>query len=139
MHWKSPYGSWCTGSRKSMIYLSFLFRFLVITFYNFCCIFTLYHYSAICWDFMLSLICLNMCVILLFIILIILFVYDGGRYETAATSGAELLVTIIHRFQSLPFVMGDSSGILQQSQIHLFCCSFFSVNNILVCLGVSFS
>ena len=53
--------------------------------------------------FYLKVICLDMCIIFLFVSVILLFVFYGDRYGTAVTSGTELLVTIIERLQLLPF------------------------------------
>ena len=94
MYGKSPYRCGYTELRKSMIFLPFLFSFLIINFYNFSYIFTLNHWSAICWNFILRLICLDMCIMLLFVSVTILFVYDSDRYGTAATSEKELSITI---------------------------------------------
>ena len=101
MHGKSPYGSVYTKLRESMTFLPFLFSFLIINFHNFGYIFTLHHYSAICWDFILRLICLGKCIIFLFFSVVILFIYDSDQYETAATSGKELFMITIYGFQSL--------------------------------------
>ena len=79
------------------------------------------------------LICLDMCVIILFVSRIILLVYDGGRYGTATTSSVEVLVTIINGFQSLPFSEGiclvcRSTWDVKDPSLFLY---FFSVNNII--------
>ena len=83
--------------------------------------------------------------IYIFVIVIIFFVYEDDRYGTAATygstakSGAELLLTIIYRFQSQPFVIGvlvwDVLAV-PDPPVLLY---YFSVNNIMVCSKVSFS
>ena len=96
---KSPYSSGYTELRESRTFLPFLLSFLIFAFYNFCDIFILYHCSTICWGFILRLICLDMCVIILFASVIILFVYDSGRYGTAATSGKKLFMATIYGFQ----------------------------------------
>ena len=62
----SPYGSAYTELRESMTFLPFSFSFLIINFHNFGYIFALHHYSAICWDFILRLICFDTCIIFLF-------------------------------------------------------------------------
>ena len=66
MYGKSPYGSAYTELRESMTFLPFSFNFLIINFHNFSYIFALHHYSAICWDFILRLICFDTCIIFLF-------------------------------------------------------------------------
>ena len=103
---KSPYGSGYTELRESMTFLAFLFSFLIINFYNFCYTFTLHHCSAICWDSILRLFRLDMCIIFLFVSVIILFVYDNDRYGTAATSWKHLFMITLSWFQSLLFVIG---------------------------------
>ena len=103
---KSPYRSKYTELRKSMTFLPFMFSFLVFTFYNFCYIFILHYCSAICWDFILRLICLDMCVIFLFVSVIKLFVYDSDRYGIAATSGEELFMKTIYELQLWHFIIG---------------------------------
>ena len=106
MYRKSPCGSGYMELREGMTFLPFFFSFLIINFYNFSYIFTLHHYSAICWDFILRLIRLDMCLIFLFVSVIIVFVYESDRYGTAATSGKELFIITIYWFQSLLFVIG---------------------------------
>ena len=86
MYGKSPYGSGYTELRESMTFLPFLFSFLIINSCNFSYIFTLHHCSAICWDFILRLIRLDMCTIFLLVSVIILFVYDSDQYGTAANN-----------------------------------------------------
>ena len=103
---KSPYRSKYTKLRESTTFLPFLFSFLVFTFYNFCYIFILLHCSAICWDFILRLICSGMCVIFLFVSVIILFIYDSDRYGTAVTSVEELFMKTIYELQLLHFIIG---------------------------------
>ena len=71
MYGKSPYVSGYMELCKSMAFLPFLF--LIINFYNFCYIFTFHHCSVICWDFILRLMCLDICIIFLFVSVIILF------------------------------------------------------------------
>ena len=80
-----------------------------------------------------------MCVILLFVIVLILFVYDGDQYWNAAEwSGVELLLTIVNRFQSLSFVIGRFVlNVLAVPDPPLLS-YFFSVNSIMVCSEVSF-
>ena len=56
---------------KSVTFLPFLLSFLMISLYNFNYIFTLRHCSAICWDFILRLICLDMCIILFLLVLLL--------------------------------------------------------------------
>ena len=106
MYRKSPCGSGYMELREGMTFLPFFFSFLIINFYDFSYIFTLHHYSAICWDFILRLIRLDMCLIFLFVSVIIVFVYESDRYGTAATSGKELFIITIYWFQSLLFVIG---------------------------------
>ena len=96
MYGKSPYGSGYTELHKSMTVLPFLFSFLIINNYNFSYIFILRYCSAICCDFILRLIRLDMCIIFLFVSVIILFVYDSDRYGTAATSEKELFMITIY-------------------------------------------
>ena len=106
MYGKSPYGSGYTELRESMTFLPFLFSFLINSFYNFSYIFTLHHCSNICWDFILRSICLDMCIVFLFVSVIILFVCDSDRYGTAATSGKELfMIAIIDSIRCF-FVIG---------------------------------
>ena len=76
MYGKSSYGGWIYGITRKYDLLSFLFTFLIITFDNFCYTFTLCHFSAISWDLILRLICLDMFVIFLFVSVIMLFVYE---------------------------------------------------------------
>ena len=78
-----------------MAILQFLLSFIIINFYNFCCIITVHHLSAICSDLILRLICLDMCIKFVFASVILLLFYDNDRYRTAATSGKELLMTTI--------------------------------------------
>ena len=106
MYGKSPYVSGYAELRESMTFLPFLLSFLIINFYNFSCIFTLHHCSAICWDFILRLIRVDVCLVLLFVSVVIVSVYDSDRYGIAATSGKELFMITIHKFQSLLFVIG---------------------------------
>ena len=64
---------------------------------------------------------------------IILFVCDSDRYETAATPVEELFMTTIFGFQSLPFVIEglvwDVLAVPDQP-LPLY---FFSANNIMIC------
>ena len=137
MYGKNPYGIGYTELRESMTFLPFLFSFLIfITSVN---IFTLHHYFAICWDFILSLIRLDMCIIFLSVSVIILFVYDSDRYGTAATSGMELFMITIFWFQSLLFIIGRFVWyVLAVPDSPLLLCSFI-VNNIMICSEISFS
>ena len=136
---KSPYGSLYTELRESMTFLPFLFSFLIVNFHNFGYIFTLHHYSAVCWDFILRLICLDTCIIFLFFSVVILFIYDSDRYGTAATSGKELFMINIYGFQSLLCEIGGFVwDVLAVPDPPLVIYSF-SINNIIVCSKVSFS
>ena len=105
MYGKSPYGSTYTKLRKRATILPLLFRFLIITFYSFCYFFTLYRRSATFWDFILRLICLDLCAIFFFVSVIILFGFRWWSYGTAGASGARLLEKVINGFHSLPFVI----------------------------------
>ena len=105
MYGKSPYGSGYTELRESMNFLPFLVSFLIISFCNFIYIYTLYHCSAICWDFILRLIRSDMCIKFLFTSVIILSVYDSDWYETAATSEMELFMITIYGMSRLHFVI----------------------------------
>ena len=96
MYGKSSCRIGYTELRESMTFSPFLFSFLIINFYNFSYTFTLHHCSAICCDFILRLICLDMSIIFLFVSVIILFVYDSDQYGTAATFGNELLMATIY-------------------------------------------
>ena len=139
MYGKSPYGSGYTELRESMTFLPLLFSFLIINFYNFSYIFTLHHCSVICWDFILRLIRLDMCIIFLFVSVIILFVYDSDRYGTAATSGKELFMITIYWFQSLLFVIGGFVWYVLAAPYPPLFLYFFIVNNIIICSEISFS
>ena len=139
MYGKSPYVSGYAELRESMTFLPFLLSFLIINFYNFSCIFTLHHCSAICWDFILRLIRLDMCIIFLFVSVIILFVYDSDRYGTAATSGKELFMITIYWFQSLLFVIGGFVWYVLAAPYPPLFLYFFIVNNIIICSEISFS
>ena len=102
MYGKSPYGSGYTELRESMTFLLFLLNCLIISFYNFSYILTLHHCSAICWDFILRLIRLDICLVFLFVSVIIVFVYDSDRYKTAATERRkELFMITTYWFQLL--------------------------------------
>ena len=137
MYGKNPYGIGYTELRESMTFLPFLFSFLIfITSVN---IFTLHHYFAICWDFILSLIRLDMCIIFLSVSVIILFVYDSDRYGTAATSGKELFMITIYLFQSLLFVIGGFVWYVLAAPYPPLFLYFFIVNNIIICSEISFS
>ena len=83
-----------------------MFSFLIINFFNFSYTFTLHHCSAICWDFILRLIRLDMFLVFLFVSVIIVSVYDSDRYGTAATPGKELFMITIYWLQPLLFVIG---------------------------------
>ena len=125
-------------------YLYNLLRFLIINFYNFCYIFTLYHFFVISCYSDLRLICLAMGAIFLFFSGIVIFVYDGDWSEIVVASVAELWVTIVNGFQWLTFVVWGfvwyvaavlnpwftSSYIFHSVYIKAF---------IMVCLEVSFS
>ena len=87
----------------------------------------------------LRLICLSMSVMFLFISIIILFVYDSDRYETAAMTREELFVTTIYRFQSLPFILGWFVWDVLAVPYPPVLLYVFSVNNIMICSEVSFS
>ena len=106
MYGKSPYGSGYTKLCKIMTFLPFLFSFLFFIFYNACYIFILHPCSTSLWDFILMLICLDIGATFLFVIVIILFIYDSGRYGTVAISGEQLFMTTIYGFQSLRFEVG---------------------------------
>ena len=106
MYGKSPYGSGYTKLCKIMTFLSFLFSFLFFIFYNAYYIFILHHCSTSLWDFILMLICLDISATVLFVFVIILFIYDSGRYGTVAISGEQLFMTTIYGFQSLRFEVG---------------------------------
>ena len=139
MYGKSPYGSGYTELHESVTFLQFLFSFLIINFYNFSFIFTLHHCSAICWDFFLRLICLDIHLVFLFVSVIIVFVYDSDRYETAATSEKELFMITTYLFQSLLSVIeGFVWYVLAAPYPPLFL-YFFIVNNIIICSEISFS
>ena len=107
MYGESTYVSGFTELRGSMNFLPFLLSFLIISFSNFSYIFTLHHCYAICRDLNSRLICLDMCIIFLFVRVTILFVYDSDRYGTAPKSGMELFMTTTYGFQSLLFVIGE--------------------------------
>ena len=89
-----------TESRQSMTFLPFLFSCLIINLVIFLLSTIILPFAEI-----LSLICLGMCIIVLFVSVIILFVYDTDRYGTAATSGKELFEITIYELQSLLFVI----------------------------------
>ena len=139
MYGKSPYGSGYTELRESVTFLPPFFSFLIINFCNLSYIFTLHHCSAICWDFILRLIRLDMCIIFLFVSVIILFVYDSDRYGTAATSGKELFMITIYLFQSLLFVIGGFVWYVLAAPYPPLFLYFFIVNNIIICSEISFS
>ena len=46
MYAETPYGNEYTELRENMTFSPFLFRFLIITFYNFCYAFTVYYSSV---------------------------------------------------------------------------------------------
>ena len=122
------------------VYLfTIFFSFLIINYYNFTYIFTLHHCSAICWNFILRLICLDMCIIFLFVSVIILFVYDSNRYGTAETSGKKLFMRTIYGFQSLLSVIGGFAWNVLAVPDPPLLLNFFSVTNIMICLELSFS
>ena len=139
MYVKSPYGSGYTELRESVTFLPPFFSFLIINFCNLIYIFTLHHCSAICWDFILRLIRLDMCIIFLFVSVIILFVYDSDRYGTAATSGKELFMITIYWFQSLLFCSRGICLVCFRSPISTSFLYFFSVNNVIISSEISFS
>ena len=93
----------------------------------------------ICWDFILRLICLDTCITFLFVSVIILFVYDGDRYGTAATPGKELFMTTFYGFQSLFLVIGGIVWDVLAAPDPPPFLYFFSVNNIMTCSEVSLS
>ena len=139
MYVKSPYGSGYTELRESVTFLPPFFSFLIINFCNLIYIFTLHHCSAICWDFILRLIRLDVCIIFQFISVIILFIYNSDQYGTTATSPKELFMITIYGFQSLLFVIGGYVWcvlVVTDPSLLLY---FFSVNKIIVCSEVSFS
>ena len=139
MYGKILYGSGYTELRESMTCLPFLFSFLIFTFYNFCYIFILHHCSAICWDFILRLICLDLCVIFLFVSVIIHFalrqcsIWDccnvcrGTFYDNYLRNPVVAFCNRGVRLGCFSSPRSTSSFI------------FFSANNIMVCSVVSFS
>lgn len=89
----------------SITILQFLFRFLIITFYNTC--YNFYSLPFFChllrFYFKVD---LSGHVYFFSLVVIILLVYDGGWSGTVATSGAEVFVIMAKGFQSFPFVTG---------------------------------
>ena len=136
MYGKNLYGSGYTELRKSITFLSFLFGFLIINFYDFSYIFTLQNCSTICWDSIVRLIRLDMCTIFLFFSVIILFVYDIYRYGTAANV-SKVAFNNNYLFYSLLFAIGGFAWYDLAAPDPLPC--FLTVNNIIVCSEVSFS
>ena len=136
MYGKSPYGSGYTELRESVTFLPPFFSFLIINFCNLSYIFTLHHCSAICWDFILRLIPLDMCVMFLFVSVIIVFVYDCWHVWKGAFY---LFMITIYWFQSLLFCNRGICLVCFRSPISMSFLYFFSVNNIIVSSEISFS
>ena len=136
---KNPYGSGYMELRESMTFLPFLFSFFIINFYNLSYIFNLHHCSAICWDFILRLISLDMSIIFLFVSVIMLFVYDSDWYGTAATSEKELFMVTFYGFQSLLFLIGGFVWYVLAVPDPPLVLYFSTVNNVIICSEVSFS
>ena len=87
----------------------------------------------------LKLICLDMCIIFLFVSVIVLFVYNSDRNGTAATPGKELFMINIYRFQLLFFVIGKFVWDVLAVPNPPLLLYFFSVNNIMMCSEICLS
>ena len=74
----------------------------------------------------------------LFVSVVILFVCDSDRYGTIATSGNELFMTTIYGFQLLLFVIGRFVWDVLAIPDPPLLLYVFRVNNIMICLEVSF-
>ena len=92
---KSFLGYWYIKLRVSMTFSQFLFRFLNNDFYDFC--YDFYSLSLFCQllKFYYKDYFSVMCVISLFLSVTIVFVFDGGWFWAAATSGVEPFVRIV--------------------------------------------
>ena len=117
----------------------FCLVFFIINFYNLSYIFNLHHCSAICWDFILRLISLDMSITFLFVSVIMLFVYDSDWFGTAATSVKELFMITFYGFQSLLFLIGRFVWYVLAVPDPPLALYFFTVNNVIICSEVSFS
>ena len=110
---------------------------LIINFYNFSYIFTLHHCSAVCWDLISRLICLDMCIIFLFVSVIVLFVYHLSIWNCSNIwKGAfceNYLRISVAVFCNKWFCLGCFSSPRSTSSF-----IFFSVNNVMICSEESF-